>query len=671
MSDSEAHATGSVDAGSGTDEAVRDEGAAAVETGRTTGLRGALGPGGWFGPFSGSRWVSIVSIAVLTSMTWPFQPGTTGGHGVDPSWEIALSMLRDHGTVWGRDVVFNYGPLGFLGSVNGANLAGWTFQVLVAVACAWMAVRLLSRAVSPPVAAAATVVVFVVVYGPQSVPAINRMVILAVLWSLDAVLRTERLAVWHLAVVGACWGIAMMIKADTGAVVVAVTGTAVVLVSFLGGGIRRAARDGLVWLASGSIVAIATFAVFGGPLGALGPWVRGTIEIMSGFSSAMGTSRTPPESVYEQLGAVAICVAVVVLVAREARLPTARRVAGAIVSAVALYLTFRQGFVRYDFWHVRQFYVVVAMVPFAFAGLWSLRRIVGFVLATFLVMLPGQHPSPNLVLMPARSVVWAARSAVDVVGPGRLAELRNRRAEATRDHYRVPTSMLERIGDDTVAILPENLEIADGYRDLDWVPMPLLQDYQANTTALDRRNTELLTSSRGPAWIIRSRGATRVDRHFPRFDPPGENLELLCRYEVVERTRNDLELLRRRDDVCGSPEVVERRSAELGRAVRVPAPDGEDLVVARFSGIDAGLLPELQASLYRGARYRFEVPGVPRAWRFTPGTQESWHVLRAPSCVDLGTTGPQVEEFTIDAPGRVLGSTRYDVEFARIPVDCP
>ncbi|MBS1838656.1 MAG: hypothetical protein JST64_13270, partial [Actinobacteria bacterium] len=459
--------------------------------------------------------------------------------------------------------------------------------------------------------------------------------------------------------------------ADTGAVVVVVTGTAIAAVSFLGGGVRRAARDLVVWLGSGSIVAIATFVVFGGPLAALGPWVGGTIEIMSGFSSAMGRSRTPPESVYEQLGAVAICVAVVVLVAREARLPTARRVAAAIVSALALYLTFRQGFVRYDFWHVRQFYVVVAMVPFAFAGLWSLRRIAAFVLATLLVMLPGQHPGPNLALMPARSIVWAARSAVDVAGPGRLAELRNRRAEATRDHYRVPASMLERIGDDTVAILPEDLEIADGYRDLNWVPMPLLQDYQANTSALDRRNTGLLTSSRAPEWIIRSHGATRVDRHFPRFDPPQENLELLCRYEVVEQTSNDLELLRRRDDVCGSPEVVERRSAELGRAVRVPAPEGDELVVARFSGIDAGLLPELQGSMYRGARYRFEVAGAPRAWRFTPGTQEGWHVLRAPSCIDLGTTGPQVDEFTIDAPGRIFGSTRYDVELARIPVECP
>lgn len=633
--------------------------------------RTLLEPGALLGPSTDApRWIRIASVAALTLMTWPFQPGVSAGYGVDSSWEIALSMLRDHAVVWGRDVVFNYGPLGFLGAVNGASFAGWTFQILVSVLCAWLAVRLLSRAVSAPVAAAVTAVVFVVVFGPQAVPVVMRIVIVAVLWSLDLVLRAPRVALWTAALVGAACGATVMIKADTALVVAALTAVAIGATALVTAGLRRAAAAVGAWLVSAAVTAVGLFALFGGPLDQLGPWLRGTVEIVGGFSSAMGVSRNPPWSLYEQLAAIALAVAIVVLVALEAKLPAPRRVAATILSAVAVFLAFRQGFVRYDFWHVRQFYVVVAVIPFAFAGIWSLRRLGVLVVAPLLILVPTQHPSPSVAVMPARGVVWAARSVADLVRPGQLAELRAQRSTGIRDHYRLPPAMLERIGDDRVAIIPQNVEIADGYPELNWVPMPLLQDYQANTAALDRLGVDFLTSDRAPRWIIRSRGATRVDRRFPRFDPPGENLALLCNYRSVLSATNGLELLEHRPDRCGTPEVTATGTERLGRAVRVPTAAPDEMVVARFSGIDAGILPKLQGTLLRGARYRISVDGVERPWRYVPGTQSSWHVLRAPRCVDLGTTGPSVDELTIDAPGRVLGSDAFEVTFARIPVDC-
>lgn len=625
----------------------------------------------WFSPsIDGPIWIRTASVVALTLMTWPFQPGVSAGHGVDPSWEIALSMLHDRGAVWGRDVVFNYGPLGFLGFVNGANVAGWLVQILIAVTCAWLAVTLLSRAVSAPVAAIVTTAVFVLVYGPQPVPAIMRVVIVAALWSLDLVLRSDDVPVWKAIAAGAAWGAAMTLKADTGLVVAAVTGSAIGLTSLVVGGPRRAVTRIGWWVASGIAVVVVVFVTFGGPLAELGAWIRGSFEIVSGFSSGMSATRSAPLAIFEQVGAVALGVAVVVFAAREESLARARRLAAAAVAAVIVYLTFRQGFVRYDEWHVRQFSAVIAVVPFAFAGIWPTRRIAGLVLASLVVLVPGQQPSPSLALMPAHAVVWSVRSLSDLVRPEKLAELREQRAARTRAHYRVPASILDAVGDEPVAIVPENVEIANGYPDLNWVPLPVFQDYQANTRALDRLNTDFLASAKAPRWILRSDGAERVDRLFPRFDPPEENLELLCNYDIVAHTSNKLELLERRPDICGDPTEVARTRATLGRPVQVPAAGPDEMIVARFSGIDRGLLASLQASSFRGARYRMHVNDRSRLWRFTPGTQSGWHVLQAPACVDLGTTGPQIDRFTIEAPGRILGSEDYDVTFARIPVDC-
>lgn len=50
---------------------------------------------------------------VLALLTWhvaTVRPGT----GIDFSWQVVLAFAAQHGLVFGRDVVFTYGPLGFL-----------------------------------------------------------------------------------------------------------------------------------------------------------------------------------------------------------------------------------------------------------------------------------------------------------------------------------------------------------------------------------------------------------------------------------------------------------------------------------------------------------------------------------------------------------------------------
>lgn len=58
-------------------------------------------------------WLFWVYAFALVYLTFPFlrlfeEPGT----GLDPSWQIALNLLRSQDGIWGKDFVFSYGPLG-------------------------------------------------------------------------------------------------------------------------------------------------------------------------------------------------------------------------------------------------------------------------------------------------------------------------------------------------------------------------------------------------------------------------------------------------------------------------------------------------------------------------------------------------------------------------------
>ena len=58
-------------------------------------------------------WLFWLYAFVLVYLTFPFlrlfeEPGI----GLDPSWQIALNLLRNQDGIWGKDFVFSYGPLG-------------------------------------------------------------------------------------------------------------------------------------------------------------------------------------------------------------------------------------------------------------------------------------------------------------------------------------------------------------------------------------------------------------------------------------------------------------------------------------------------------------------------------------------------------------------------------
>ena len=111
---------------------------------------------------------SVVGVAfVLLLLTWPAL-NLAPRFGLDASWQAALHLAAHTDLAWGRDVMFTYGPLGFLQEPalydSGLWMLSFAYQSLIHVALAISLLWVARRAFPLAVALAATYVLLVVGY---------------------------------------------------------------------------------------------------------------------------------------------------------------------------------------------------------------------------------------------------------------------------------------------------------------------------------------------------------------------------------------------------------------------------------------------------------------------------------------------------------------------------
>ena len=70
-------------------------------------------------------WSVVFTLLVIVCLTFPLMPS----YELDPSWRMALGYFFEEGMQFGSDVVFTYGPLGF---IMGKTFSGLQFWSLIA-----------------------------------------------------------------------------------------------------------------------------------------------------------------------------------------------------------------------------------------------------------------------------------------------------------------------------------------------------------------------------------------------------------------------------------------------------------------------------------------------------------------------------------------------------------
>jgi hypothetical protein len=509
----------------------------------------------------------LAPLGLFALIGWLCFPGSydVAGTGLDPSWVVGVNLFAHRGFQFGHDVVFTYGPLGFLTRPLDIGhhlvIANWT-RVLVFLATLGGAALLLREPNRRP-----SVWLFLGFF-PLSIMMGRdldyEMVGLIVLLCSLAV--TERIG-WLFVPAAALAALLPWVKFGTFLCAAATLGLALVLWLFLHRRWREVAVSMAVYLLTFGVLARALV----GSLAGLGEFLRTSWEIASGYNTSMVT-----------IGAndtvVAAIIVLLLLGAVAAWLvkTRSREVVPLAIGSVSVLYAWKHSFVRQDPGHAAIFFTVALwclLVCLLFSEERRTRLVWTSLLVVPLACAGSATIAPSLrdrvpVLVDVLTGGRGARNLHAFLHPAEVRRALQKQARENLASDILPTEWLKTIGHEPVLVVPWEISLCLA-NDLRCVPYPTLQMYSTYTRSLDAWTARRLREV-SPRFVIASVGA--IDERNMIWDCPRTWVTLFQGWEVIRQDNKLGYLLLARRPTPGLWEEREVSRAEGKVGAWVPLP---------------------------------------------------------------------------------------------------
>ena len=607
-------------------------------------------------------------IAVLAWPPLPFRPIVSGyfASGLDFSWQVALHLAAVARLQWGSDVLFTYGPLGFLSvPVVGLLVSPYTaalgllFAATVMTALAAMLLLSLQRWLPLPLAwVAALGAVALVNASVAEAGALAGLLLVGLALGGGLGARASALVP---ALVAGLAALLLLVKASAGSAL----GVAVPLVLIAEP--RELLRRGLGAAAAFLGVLAVAWLAAGQSLAGLPGWLHGALLITSGYSEAMAIDEPTRHWEYPALAGYLAAFALAFAAGVDRRTP--RRIAAlAAVLALAGFVFTKAGFVRHaGAGHPSITFSFLLIAPLMVPWRPSFRPIgLGLAVVAGVLLVPVRGVSPVELFDPVSRTSELYQEVSAIARPQVRHSIDAISRAGIRRVVQLPPHVVAELRGRRVHVDPDDVGILWAY-DLAWAPVPVFQSYSAYTPELDRMNAQRLEDPRGPDRILRRRLLEGLDGRSPLWETPEYALARLCRYREIAASEL-WQVLARGPDRCGPEVPLGTASVAPGAPLSVPVASVPNAIVVAHVDARRSLAERLRTALFKPRDTLYAVVDGQRE-RLVPANLGGPLLMRIPATSDWSRAfdgGLSIESFAIEGASAPIG-----VRFAEIPLAPP
>jgi hypothetical protein len=574
------------------------------------------------------RTLWVVACAVLTVPAAIVSSGITD---LDSSWRIGIQLAYRQHLQFGQDVLFTYGPLGFLGldgrfDFFGTWLIAMVAQRIVHVAFFAVLALFLVRVGARPwhwlLAGAAFLLPLAFAHLEYEC-----MVIAVVLLQLALNDENRRIAMAAAVSSGAVLGLLLVVKG---------TGIAAALGLLVVFGVLAALRGRSTLVVAGVlsllVALIGLWLAAGQHLDAVIPYFRASVESVSGYAAAMGylelsTLNYLPGQLWIAAGGMAVLVVPLAASLHRRDWPLFSLIA---LSLPIDFVLFKESFVRMSDRHMFYLSILLILDILVFvqatlgppARLARLRVLIPGVSAGLIALssvslvaigaMDGPQIRPPVSTLQARLATYGSAYQLVTNGAARSTQVTQRHEQALAS-YGMPGSVLNRLRSGSVDVFPQDIALISTYQ-LPWRPAGVLQSYAAYTPFLDQHDAAGYVAH-GPEFVLLNHEG--IDDRYTPFDEPAFFRAMLQHYTVTSRAGSLVILERAPAPATGTTDLG-RASHRFGDWIAVPR------VAGRWTMAEVDRNPSIVGRLYDLA---FEGPEAHITLRLDDGTEREYRLI--------------------------------------------
>ncbi len=502
---------------------------------------------------------------------------------VDYSMYMGWYKAAKEGLVYGRDILFTYGPLGFLTAPIFIYEDLWVCSAiymmavyaLVIFGCCLYIRKMKANLVKTVVFAT----IFAVVFRGwlNSRPSRDFELLLSILIFSYLYIRGKGKVIW-LAGLAFLYSVLPFIKFST-TMAGAIAGAVLMFVLIL----DKRRKEAAAFLAAGLV----SFGVLGllliGPPKAIFTYLYGCWQIVSGYSDAVGAAGANETRVADFSAAIFAWVSYLFLLCYYALREKRDELIYLVLCFGALFLSFKLGFVRRDYEHLVFFYSMwLAVFGLFFLRSFADAKIIRYFILLFIFVMLYQGRA-NI-----SSFLWTPKGAANELKNLQLSFnlLRGIGAEEQESNVRQQLTQFFPLKDETVEMLsgrtmdvfPYDVAMTEAYG-FKWHPRPVYLSYQAYTEYLDGLNAKHFSSESAPEYVLYA--LRSFDYRYAIFDEPATFRTLLQRYRPCAADGEFIVLQKNPSAVSETEKYIGERIGKLGKMIPLPAA-GDGLLFARI-----------------------------------------------------------------------------------------